>query len=174
MKATAAAVNNKEREARRDTLLCTYRWSYSSCDKKGLLHIHMVVERKIGRLILSNELFRRKTMLLVYIVRLVKWTLDIFAVWSSVFLSLTCGWVNTATYARKKSVRRISQLRQTIDSVAAAQLGFCYTRLVDMNCQDKIKEKLSLRDCCCSVNMGKGWSLSEMFCQPCPAPGTGE
>lgn len=54
----------------------------------------------------------------------------------------------------------------------SAQLGFCYTRVLDLNCQDRISEKLSLKDCCCSVNMGKGWSLSQQYCQPCPTPGS--
>ncbi|KAL8595710.1 hypothetical protein ACOMHN_012130 [Nucella lapillus] len=54
----------------------------------------------------------------------------------------------------------------------SAQLGFCYTRVVDLKCQDRISERLSLEDCCCAVNMGKGWSISRQHCQPCPTPGS--
>ncbi|PVD20223.1 hypothetical protein C0Q70_20719 [Pomacea canaliculata] len=54
----------------------------------------------------------------------------------------------------------------------SAQLGYCYTRIVDMNCQDRITEKLTLRDCCCTVNMGKGWTPNQQTCQPCPTPGS--
>ena len=62
----------------------------------------------------------------------------------------------------------------TTTMLAAAQLGFCYTRVIEGNCQDRISERLSLQDCCCAVNMGKGWSLSGATCQTCPSPGSGE
>ncbi|XP_059151338.1 fibrillin-1-like isoform X1 [Physella acuta] len=54
----------------------------------------------------------------------------------------------------------------------ASQQGFCFTRVSGRNCQGRIAERMSLRDCCCSVDMGKGWSLSGQTCQPCPTVGT--
>ncbi|XP_055956124.1 fibrillin-2 [Patella vulgata] len=49
------------------------------------------------------------------------------------------------------------------------QQGFCYTNVVNLNCQNRIAERTSLKDCCCSI--GKGWGQGEEFCQPCPLPG---
>ncbi|KAI8775017.1 fibrillin-1, partial [Biomphalaria glabrata] len=54
----------------------------------------------------------------------------------------------------------------------ASQQGYCYTRVSGRQCQGRIQERMSLRDCCCSVDMGKGWSLSGQTCQPCPVAST--
>lgn len=59
-------------------------------------------------------------------------------------------------------------------TILAVQQGYCYTRVVNGRCQGRISERMSLRDCCCSRDVGKGWSLNEQTCQPCPFSGSGK
>ncbi|XP_041363896.1 fibrillin-2-like [Gigantopelta aegis] len=46
------------------------------------------------------------------------------------------------------------------------QLGNCFTSVVNLNCQNRLPDRMSLQDCCCSF--GKGWGTGSQYCQPCP------
>ncbi|XP_071115970.1 fibrillin-2-like [Haliotis cracherodii] len=48
--------------------------------------------------------------------------------------------------------------------------GYCYTSVINLNCQSRISEKTSFQDCCCML--GKGWGTGEQYCQPCPLKDT--
>nr|CAD7423795.1 unnamed protein product [Timema monikensis] len=50
-----------------------------------------------------------------------------------------------------------------------ARQGNCYTSLSrGRQCRNKLEIKLSKKDCCCGMNMGKGWGEN---CDICPTPG---
>nr|CAD7439562.1 unnamed protein product [Timema bartmani] len=50
-----------------------------------------------------------------------------------------------------------------------ARQGNCYTSLSrGGQCRNKLEIKLSKKDCCCGMNMGKGWGEN---CDICPTPG---
>ncbi|KAK3920598.1 Fibrillin-1 [Frankliniella fusca] len=53
-----------------------------------------------------------------------------------------------------------------------ARQGFCFASVSDAGlCQNKLPIRLSKKDCCCGVNMGKGWGDE---CERCPEPGDSE
>lgn len=55
--------------------------------------------------------------------------------------------------------------------VADARQGTCYASVTEAGlCQNRLPIRLSKRDCCCGVNMGKGWGDD---CDRCPAVGDG-
>ncbi|XP_017775669.1 PREDICTED: fibrillin-2-like [Nicrophorus vespilloides] len=49
--------------------------------------------------------------------------------------------------------------------------GYCYTMRENNQCHYHLPHKLSKKDCCCGVNMGKGWGDN---CDRCPEHGEGE
>lgn len=53
-----------------------------------------------------------------------------------------------------------------------ARQGNCYTTLSHSGlCRNKLSMRLSKKDCCCGMNMGKGWGDN---CEICPKPGEGK
>ncbi|RUS90503.1 hypothetical protein EGW08_001771 [Elysia chlorotica] len=54
----------------------------------------------------------------------------------------------------------------------ASTLGYCYTQVSARGCQGEIPETMSAKDCCCTVDVGKGWSLNARTCKPCPRAGS--
>lgn len=52
--------------------------------------------------------------------------------------------------------------------LSASRTGRCY---IDTDCERRLEQELSLKDCCCSA--GKGWSEGRL-CQLCPPENSGE
>jgi hypothetical protein len=53
-----------------------------------------------------------------------------------------------------------------------ARQGNCYTTVTRTGqCKNRLPIKLSKKDCCCGMNMGKGWGDN---CDICPTPDTGK
>ena len=53
-----------------------------------------------------------------------------------------------------------------------ARQGHCYTLVTRTGqCKNRLPIRLSKKDCCCGMNMGKGWGDS---CDICPTPNTGK
>lgn len=53
-----------------------------------------------------------------------------------------------------------------------ARQGNCYTSVTRTGqCKNRLPIKLSKKDCCCGMNMGKGWGDN---CDICPTPDTGK
>lgn len=56
-------------------------------------------------------------------------------------------------------------------TISDARQGNCYTSLSrNGECQGQLALKLSKKDCCCGVNMGRAWGDN---CDECPMPGDG-
>lgn len=54
-----------------------------------------------------------------------------------------------------------------------ARQGNCFTSVLRGICRGKLSVRLTKRDCCCGMNMGKGWG-DENNCDMCPSSDTGK
>jgi hypothetical protein len=62
----------------------------------------------------------------------------------------------------------------SFDNLVDARRGNCFTTIGrNGQCRNKLAIKLTKKDCCCGINMGKGWGDNGV-CEMCPLVSDGK
>ncbi len=62
----------------------------------------------------------------------------------------------------------------SFDNLLDARRGNCFTTIGrNGQCRNKLAIKLTKKDCCCGINMGKGWGDNGV-CEMCPLVSDGK